>query len=160
MTISSWSSAKIALPITSVASSSRIESDLLQPALKNDERTWETLLVALRHPQESLGVSLGRLDEAISLGVLADAFEQDLDGVRELLLSRFPLIWRSVQSGKSPLACKCTENRIQPPRPSQDPAEKEDGPGQPSPCLSGIGLPTRDPTNGSKAPCPGWRGPA
>lgn len=73
--------------------------------LRTPQLTRKSLFVSLGHPQESLGVSLGSLDQTVSFRVLADALEQNLDRVRKLLLARLSLLGSSVEPCERAFAC-------------------------------------------------------
>jgi hypothetical protein len=69
-------------------------------------RTRQFLLVALGHPQQRLGVAVGRPEETFPVGVLADAFEQRPDGCRQSGNVGLGLFRRRMEAEMRVLGCR------------------------------------------------------
>lgn len=65
----------------------------------------QSLLVPFRHPQESLGVSLGRSEQALSIRVLAYALEDGADSAGQDLDVGYLLFRRGVEAALGVLCC-------------------------------------------------------
>lgn len=86
ITISSWSSGKIASLMTSSSEDSESKSRVL--SWLELAVTCQTLFVPACHPHESLRVTLRSAAKAFPIRILADTFEESAYGSGELLLAR------------------------------------------------------------------------